>query len=97
MADMPGDGEELGFVPDKNFIEINYDNVKTDTVFVDVLYFPMITGLLQSANIHGHRYINGIDMLVFQAFKSFEIWTGIKIYADEHLKVNNKLLNVVEK
>ena len=47
------------------------------------IYNPPMTNLLKNAKERGHIIINGKSMLLLQAQKSFEIWTGIKPKIDE--------------
>lgn len=47
-----------------------------DTVVYDVIYNPAKTLLLQRAKEYGLETINGLDMLINQAAKAQEIWTG---------------------
>lgn len=46
------------------------------TVIYDVIYNPSRTLLLQKAKDFGLETINGLDMLINQAAKAQEIWTG---------------------
>lgn len=74
-----------------NLINFDFSSVKNTTVFFDVIYNPSQTGLLKSAHSFGLRTINGLGMLIFQALKSFEIWTGIN--ADSEY---SNLINILE-
>jgi len=47
----------------------------------DIIYFPLETALLRHARSLGCRTMNGADMVVFQAAKAFELFTGLR--ADE--------------
>lgn len=47
-----------------------------DTVIYDAIYNPSKTLLLQKAKEYGLETINGLDMLIYQAAKAEEIWTG---------------------
>jgi shikimate dehydrogenase len=47
-----------------------------DTVIYDVIYNPAKTKLLEKAKEYGLETINGLDMLINQAAKAQEIWTG---------------------
>lgn len=47
-----------------------------DTVIFDVIYNPTKTLLLEKAKEYGLETINGLDMLIHQAAKAQEIWTG---------------------
>lgn len=67
----------------KNFLEgvspVDFEAVKTldDDAFVyDIVYNPVKTRLIKYAQDCNKRYVGGLDMLVYQAQKAFEIWTG---------------------
>lgn len=44
----------------------------------DIVYNPMETRLLREARAAGAETIAGMDMLVYQGAKAFELWTGVK-------------------
>ena len=67
----------------KNFLEgvspVDFEAIKTldDDAFVyDIVYNPVKTRLIKYAQDCEKRYVGGLDMLVYQAQKAFEIWTG---------------------
>jgi shikimate dehydrogenase len=45
-----------------------------NTVAFDLIYKPKITPFLETAERKGFSRIGGLDMLIFQALKSWEIW-----------------------
>ena len=47
-----------------------------DLVCVDSNYSPPLTPLMQQVERAGGRAYNGLDMLVYQGARSFELWTG---------------------
>jgi len=47
-----------------------------DTVIYDIIYNPSKTLLLKKSEEYGLKTINGLDMLINQAAKALEIWTG---------------------
>jgi len=55
------------------------DGVKLppDLVVYDAVFNPRLTRLMQQARAAGCRAVGGIEMLVYQGARSFEIWTGI--------------------
>lgn len=60
---------------------IDEDVVKTmnkDSVVYDIVYNPLNTELIKYAKKHGIKTIQGLDMLIYQGAKAFEIWTGKK-------------------
>jgi shikimate 5-dehydrogenase len=46
-----------------------------DVVF-DLVYAPLETELLRDAKTAGCRTIDGLEMLIAQAERQFELWTG---------------------
>jgi shikimate dehydrogenase len=47
-------------------------------VVADIVYAPLITGLLASARERGLRTADGLGMLLHQAVRGFQLWFGIK-------------------
>jgi len=47
-------------------------------VVADIVYAPLVTGLLASARARGLRTADGLGMLLHQAVRGFELWFGIK-------------------
>ena len=43
---------------------------------LDTIYNPQMTKLLELAKEKGATPISGKDMLIYQALKAFELWTG---------------------
>lgn len=46
------------------------------TVIYDIVYNPLTTELLKAAQKEGLRTIEGLDMLLYQAQRAIQIWTG---------------------
>ena len=68
-------GKAMGLSP------IPEEVIKTlhsDAVVYDIVYNPIKTALIEMAQKHNIKTINGLDMLIYQAEKAFEIWTGKK-------------------
>lgn len=63
---------------------IDWKRVQKKTVFFDVLYNPA-TKLITMADYVGFKTITGLDMLIWQAMKSFQIWTGIYPEKDKYM------------
>ena len=60
---------------------IDEEVVKTmnkDSIIYDIVYNPLNTELIKMAKKHDIKTIQGLDMLIYQGAKAFEIWTGKK-------------------
>lgn len=56
-------------------IDLSLKTLPKSSIVYDVIYNPIKTKLILDAQKLGLKTINGLDMLVFQAQKAFEIWT----------------------
>lgn len=54
-----------------------------NTIIYDIVYNPIKTELISRAMKYKKRYVMGLDMLVYQGAKAFEIWTGQKPNSDK--------------
>lgn len=62
------------------------DLIKTlpdDAIVYDIVYNPIKTELINRAIQCGKKYRTGLDMLVYQGAKAFEIWTGLQPNTDK--------------
>lgn len=66
----------------------DYDFLPGMTV-VDIIYNPIETLFLKRARQAGCITINGLDMLVGQALKAIEIWTGVAMDYDDAVNILN--------
>ena len=68
-----------GFMADQMPIERqDLDKLNSDVVVYDIVYNPVKTVLIQEAQKRGFKTIGGLDMLIYQAERAIEIWTGKK-------------------
>jgi shikimate dehydrogenase len=74
----------VGMFPDSDDAITSLSNsfAKGQIVF-DLVYNPPLTQLLKTAAAEGATTIDGLKMLVHQAAKSFELWTGEIMPVDE--------------
>jgi len=56
--------------------------LKSKPAVFDMVYNPPETPLIKRAKEHGCLTMNGVDMLVYQGAKAFEIFTGLKAPVD---------------
>ncbi|MBN1899417.1 MAG: shikimate dehydrogenase [Spirochaetes bacterium] len=72
-----------GLKKERSLINFNVRGIRSGIAY-DLIYKPKTDFLIQ-AEKNGWETVNGLDMLIFQAFKAFQIWTGknpIKYYTD---------------
>ena len=66
-----------GFMADVMPLEPhNFDDLNPETIFYDIVYNPAKTVFLKEASKRGFKTIEGLDMLIYQAQRAIEIWTG---------------------
>lgn len=75
---------------------VNYHDIGLlkDKLCYDLVYNPLKTTFLREAESAGAETIGGLDMLIFQGSRSFEIWTGHPFPVDE---VKQELLTYFNK
>jgi shikimate dehydrogenase len=67
----------IGMSPDSDDSPINNSKIFVPgQIAFDIVYNPVNTKFLQMAKSEGAIPLDGIKMLVHQAAKSFELWTG---------------------
>lgn len=68
----------VGMYPNENdSIATSPDVFSKGQVVFDLVYNPQKTLLIQTATKSGAKGLNGLNVLINQAAKSFELWTGI--------------------
>lgn len=58
-------------------LEIALGKLAPDAVVNDIVYVPLHTPLLKSAELLGLHPVDGVGMLLYQAQKAFELWFGV--------------------
>ena len=66
-------GPAVGYSPAE---EDELRTLQNDALIYDVVYNPKKTNLIRLAQKLNLRHINGVDMLVWQAYEAEKIWTG---------------------
>jgi shikimate dehydrogenase len=58
-------------------LAIDLGPLKTSAIVYDVVYVPLETELLKAAKVRGHRTVDGLSMLLYQAVVGFSHWFGV--------------------
>lgn len=75
-SDLIVNATPVGMHPDTNdspFPESHYPLLH-DKICYDIIYNPVYTKFITTAKQHGAKTIGGLDMFVYQASRSFELW-----------------------
>ncbi len=62
-----------------SIIPLDRELIHPDQIVYDMVYNPVDTPLLQTAERAGAKTISGIEMLIGQAERSFTLWTGMQM------------------
>ena len=66
-----------GFMADQMPLEKeDLDKLSPETLIYDIVYNPIKTVLIKEAKNRGLKTVGGLDMLIYQAQRAMEIWTG---------------------
>lgn len=66
-------------------LEIDLSTLPQNALVNDLVYAPVMTGLLEKAEERGNPYVTGIGMLLYQAVPAFELWFSIRPKVTENL------------
>ena len=54
----------------------NIESMPAGAIVYDIVYNPLQTALISKAKKYGKNHICGLDMLIYQAEKAINIWSG---------------------
>ena len=58
-------------------LALDLGSLKKSAIVYDVVYVPLETELLKNAKARGHRTVDGLSMLLYQAVVGFSHWFGV--------------------
>jgi shikimate dehydrogenase len=61
---------------------IDYEHIQKGSIVYDIVYRPLVTGLIENAKYAQASVVYGYEMLIEQGAKAFEIWTGLSAPRD---------------
>ncbi len=67
-------------------LRVPLDGLQPGAVVTDLVYTPLKTRLLQSAEEAGCTAVDGLGMLLYQAIPGFERWFGVRPEVDDELR-----------
>lgn len=84
----------LGMKNHSKEISFPFGKLTTGHTVIDIVYNPLETDFLKKSQNKGAKCINGLEMLVYQGYHSFKIWTGLDEDTELMLKTGYSLLEV---
>ncbi len=84
----------IGMTPDTGAVPIDTGCINKHHIVFDIVYAPHETRLLAAAREQGCPVVFGIDMLVMQGARQFEIWTGMDAPVETMRRAAHKHLNI---
>jgi shikimate dehydrogenase len=66
----------LGMVPDTGMMPVPAEGIERGMVVMDIIYNPLRTQLIKTAEARGCVTVDGMTMFVHQGAAQFELWTG---------------------
>lgn len=70
----------------KDPLVIDLSPMRADAVVSDAIYVPLQTELLKQAAARGFATSNGLDMLLYQAVRGFQLWFGVRPEVTQELR-----------
>jgi shikimate dehydrogenase len=90
QCDLLINSTSLGMISQET-LTLDIKNLPPSAIVYDIVYKPLMTNLLKSAESQGNKIITGIGMLIEQALVGFEAWFKKKPEYDK--KLENLLTN----
>ena len=72
----------VGMHPKEGEIPLAAECLHEDLIVCDIVYNPLKTELLKTAEGLGCKTVSGIGMLVYQGAEAFKLWTGVEPLID---------------
>ena len=72
----------LGMAPDIDKTPLDASLLRENQTVFDIVYSPHETRFIRDARDRGCHIVYGIEMLLFQGVRQFEIWTSEKAPVD---------------
>ena len=84
----------MGMYPDiEDTITDIEDSFNEEQIVFDLIYNPTKSKFLKMAEMQGAKVVGGLKMLISQAAKSFELWTGVEMPVE---KISESLQNYLK-
>ena len=74
--DMIINATSVGLKKDDN-LNLNYEKMKSNKFFYDLIYNPKETNFLKKAKQNGNKFENGKNDVFYQAHQAFTLWNKI--------------------
>lgn len=91
-CDILVNGTSIGMHPHADELPIDASLLTEHLVVADIVYNPLMTRLLRTAEARGCTIARGLGMLIYQGAAGFKLWTGIDPLIAEMSEVAYRLM-----
>ncbi|KJS01560.1 MAG: hypothetical protein VR65_08565 [Desulfobulbaceae bacterium BRH_c16a] len=91
-CDILVNGTSIGMHPQADELPINESLLTGRLVVADIVYNPLMTRLLKTAEGKGCTIARGLGMLIYQGAAGFKLWSGVEPLIDEMSEVAYSLM-----
>jgi len=85
----------LGMHPKTGETPLRSSEIPENSIVLDMVYNPLKTRFLREAEKAGAEIVSGLEVLVYQGAKAFELWTGCEAPVDVMREAALKALGVI--
>jgi shikimate dehydrogenase len=85
-------GTNLGMHPKEDVSPIDESLITQNLIVADIVYNPLMTKLLSTAQAKGCTVVAGLGMLVYQGAAAFKLFTGLDPLVDEMSEVVHAIM-----
>ena len=82
----------LGMKNSKGKLDFPYEKLNQNQTVIDIVYNPIVTEFLKNSRDKVKEAIGGLEMLVYQGYHSFKIWTDEEEDSEGMLAIGRKIL-----
>jgi shikimate dehydrogenase len=93
QCDILVNGTSIGMHPHSDELPIDESLLTSRLIVADIVYNPLMTRLLRTAEDRGCTIARGLGMLIYQGAAGFKLWTGIDPLIGEMSEVAYRLMN----
>ena len=97
QSDILVNGTSIGMHPHADELPIAEELLARHLVVADIVYNPLMTRLLKTAEAKSCPIVRGLGMLIYQGAAAFKLWTGLDPLVEEMAETAYRLMEAKER